>query len=39
MNGYYEENNESKCLTLVPTKERKEKIKKHEELEKNQIFN
>ena len=28
VNGYYEEINENKYLTLVPTNERKEKIKK-----------
>ena len=30
--GYFEEINKSKCLTLVPTNETKEKIKKYEEL-------
>ena len=28
MNGYFEEINENKCLTLVPTNESKDKIKK-----------
>ena len=32
MNRYFEEINKSKYLTLVPTNESKEKIKKHEEL-------
>ena len=32
MNGYSEEINGNKYLTLVPTNENKEKIKKHEEL-------
>ena len=32
VNGYFEEINGNKYLTLVPTNERKEKIKKHEEL-------
>ena len=32
MNGYFEEINISKYLTLVPTNENKEKIKKYEEL-------
>ena len=32
MNGYFEENNGNKYLTLVPTNESKEKIKKYEEL-------
>ena len=32
MNGYFEENNGNKNLTLVPTNETKEKIKKYEEL-------
>ena len=32
MNGYLEEINGNKYLTLVPTNERKEKIKKYEEL-------
>ena len=32
MNGYFEEINISKYLTLVPTNESKEKIKKYEEL-------
>ena len=32
MNGYFEEINENKYLTLVPTNESKEKIKKYEEL-------
>ena len=32
MNGYSEEINENKYLTLVPTNESKEKIKKYEEL-------
>ena len=32
MNGYFEEINKSKYLTLVPTNESKEKIKKYEEL-------
>ena len=31
-NGYVEENNENKYLTLVPTYESKEKLKKYEEL-------
>ena len=31
-NGYVEEINGNKYLTLVPTKERKEKLKKYEEL-------
>ena len=31
MNGYFEEINENKYLTLVPTNENKEKIKKYEE--------
>ena len=31
-NGYFEEINRNKYLTLVPTNESKEKIKKHEEL-------
>ena len=31
MNGYFEEINENKYLTLVPTSENKEKIKKYEE--------
>ena len=32
VNGYFEEINKGKCLTLVPTNESKEKIKKYEEL-------
>ena len=32
MNVYFEENNENKYLTLVPTNESNEKIKKYEEL-------
>ena len=32
MNGYFEEINKSKYLTLVPTNKSKEKIKKYEEL-------
>ena len=32
MNGYFEEINGNKYLTLVPTNERKEKVKKYEEL-------
>ena len=32
MNGYFEETNGNKFLTLVPTNESKEKIKKYEEL-------
>ena len=32
MNGYFKEINENKYLTLVPTNESKEKIKKYEEL-------
>ena len=32
MNGCFEEINKGKYLTLVPTNESKEKIKKHEEL-------
>ena len=32
VNGYFEEINKSKHLTLVPTNESKEKIKKYEEL-------
>ena len=32
MNGYFEEINGNKYLTLVPTNENKEKIKKYEEL-------
>ena len=32
MNGYFEEINRNKYLTLVPTNESKEKIKKYEEL-------
>ena len=32
VNGYFEEINKSKYLTLVPTKDSKEKIKKYEEL-------
>ena len=32
MNGYFEEINEKKYLTRVPTNESKEKIKKYEEL-------
>ena len=32
MNGCFEEINGNKYLTLVPTNESKEKIKKHEEL-------
>ena len=34
MNGYFEENNGNKYLTLGPTNESKEKIKKYEELVK-----
>ena len=32
VNGYFEEINGNKYLTLVPTNENKEKIKKYEEL-------
>ena len=32
VNGYFEEINKSKYLTLVPTNESKEKIKKYEKL-------
>ena len=32
VDGYFEENNGNKYLTLVPTHESKEKIKKYEEL-------
>ena len=32
LNGYFEEINENKYLTLVPTNESKEKIKKYEDL-------
>ena len=32
VNEYFEKNNKSKCLMLVPTNESKEKIKKYEEL-------
>ena len=32
MNGYFEEINKSKYLTLAPTNESKEKVKKYEEL-------
>ena len=32
VNGYFEETNGNKYLTLVPTNESKEKIKKYEEL-------
>ena len=32
INGYFEEINESKYLTLVPTNESKEKIRKYKEL-------
>ena len=32
VNGYFEEINESKYLTLVTTDESKEKIKKHKEI-------
>ena len=32
VNGYFEEVNGNKYLTLVPTNESKEKIEKHEEL-------
>ena len=32
MNGYFEKINANKYLTLVPTDENKEKIKKYEEL-------
>ena len=32
VDGYFEEINENKYLTLVPTNEIKEKIKKHEKL-------
>ena len=31
-NGYFEQINENKYVTLVPINERKEKIKKYEEL-------
>ena len=40
VNGYIEEINKSKYLTLVPTNKSKEKTKKYEELwKKNQRFN
>ena len=32
VNGYFEENNENKYFTLVPTNESKKEIKKYEEL-------
>ena len=32
INGYFGENNGNKYLTLVPTNESKEKVKKYEEL-------
>ena len=32
VNGYFEKINRNKCLTLVPTNESKEKIKKYKEL-------
>ena len=32
MNGYFKQIIKSKCLTLVPTNESKEKIKKYEEM-------
>ena len=32
VNGYFEENNGNKCLTLVPTTESNEEIEKYEEL-------
>ena len=32
VNGYFEEINENKYLTLVPTNKSKEKIKKYEEM-------
>ena len=32
INGYFEEINGNKYLTIVPTNEREEKIKKYEEL-------
>ena len=32
MNGYFEDINGSKYLTLVPTNERKDKIQRYEEL-------
>ena len=35
VSGYFEEINKSKYLTLVPTNESKEKIKKYEELWSN----
>ena len=35
VNGYFEENNENKYLTLLPTNKNKEKIKKYEELWSN----
>ena len=38
MNGYFKEINEKKYLTLVPTNESKETIKKYEELW-SKIFN
>ena len=34
VNGYFEEINKSKCSTLVPTNESKEKIKKYEKYKK-----
>ena len=33
MNGYFEENNGNKYLTLVPTNENKEKIKKYKKMQ------
>ena len=33
MNGYFEETNGNKCLTLAPPNESKEKIKKYKELQ------
>ena len=40
MNGFFEEIDTNKYLTLVPTNETKEKIKQYEELWiKNQRFN
>ena len=40
MNGFFEEINRNKYLTLVPTNETKEEIKQYEELWiKNQRFN
>ena len=35
VNGYFEENNENKYLTLLPTNKNKEKIKIYEELWSN----